>query len=257
MQAEMNSTIETLAAQKGEREAERDESRKALSALEREVQVKSHQVQAAASEREQLRRELQAARTEAVKVRRHHRTVADEGFRRYEQLLVEGKATQWNKSDATLFWEYFSLVNPEVARQGEDEYDALSPSHKVIVVLMKLGRTNDEIGRTLGMSYGARVSTPAAGRHPILDLMARAARKQPATMLMSTHRRARAEAACASSACPWCHRLRLRMPKKRATRPVSGQQSSMARMDSPIHERGARPRSGSGSGSICAGSPLL
>ena len=38
---------------------------------------------------------------------------------------------------------------------------------------------------------------------------------------------------------------------------TSGQQSSMARMDSPIHERGARPRSGSGSGSICAGSPLL
>lgn len=113
------------------------------------------QAASAMSEKERLHRELLSARSEMDRERRHRRMVTDKGPQLYRQLLVDGKASQWNKADASLFWEYFSMVDPDLASQVDEEYEGLSPNSKVIVALMKIGRSNEEICRVLGMSDGA------------------------------------------------------------------------------------------------------
>ncbi|MGN0223476.1 MAG: hypothetical protein ACI4AM_05570 [Muribaculaceae bacterium] len=77
------------------------------------------------------------------------------GRQRYHELESGGKTVKWSKDDFEHFIEYYKVVDLPFVQQLETEYDNLSAIHKVFLILLNQGKTNDEVQDTMGLSAGA------------------------------------------------------------------------------------------------------
>ena len=77
------------------------------------------------------------------------------GRRHYTDLQNGGKTVRWNKEDFENFVQYYKVVDLAFVQHLETEYDNLSAIHKVFMILVHEGRTNEEVQETMSLSAGA------------------------------------------------------------------------------------------------------
>lgn len=81
--------------------------------------------------------------------------VLTQGRQRYYELQEGGKTAKWSKDDFESLVEYYKVVDLQFVQHLETEFDNLSAIHKVFMILLHEGKSDEEVQEILGLSNGA------------------------------------------------------------------------------------------------------
>lgn len=95
--------------------------------------------------REQRIRELEGQQTV------HDRLIGD-GEKLYQDILRGGSAANWSNRQTKEFVDYYSVVNPMMMDNIEQQYNELPPSNVMYLILLDMGKTDAEIQQIMGIS---------------------------------------------------------------------------------------------------------
>lgn len=81
--------------------------------------------------------------------------ILTQGRLRFQELKDGGKTVKWSKEDFENFVEYYKVVDLPFVQHLETEYGNLSSTHKVFMILLHEGKSDDDVQEIMGLSNGA------------------------------------------------------------------------------------------------------
>ena len=70
----------------------------------------------------------------------------------YRHIMSGGTIVTWSKDDMKHFMEYFKLVDLSFVKRLEEDYDHLSLRYMFYMVLVHMGKNDEEVQRVMGIS---------------------------------------------------------------------------------------------------------
>lgn len=74
------------------------------------------------------------------------------GEQLYQDIQHGGSAVKWSNKQTKEFFDYYSLVNPLMMDNIEQQYGELPPSNIMYLILLDMGKTDAEIQQIMGIS---------------------------------------------------------------------------------------------------------
>lgn len=74
------------------------------------------------------------------------------GRKLYNDIMDGGTVVMWHKDDFTCFIEYYKLLNLPFVIHLEEDYNSLSPKNKFYEIMRHLGRSDEDISITMGVT---------------------------------------------------------------------------------------------------------
>lgn len=78
-----------------------------------------------------------------------------QGKKHYEAILAGGTTATWHKQDFLSFLSYYRTIDLPYIAHLENDFDSLSPSQMLIMILWRMKFPNEDVQRIMGMSAGA------------------------------------------------------------------------------------------------------
>ena len=77
------------------------------------------------------------------------------GKRRYDEICDGSNVSVWSERDMESFVEYYKMFDAQYVLGVEVDCDNLTLQNRVILILYKMGKTDEEVAQILGKTKGA------------------------------------------------------------------------------------------------------
>ena len=77
------------------------------------------------------------------------------GHKLYTDILFGGKINQWTKKDFTELFSYYQQMDPEFAEFIDNNYEKLTPNEYLLLLLLHIGKSDNDIMKTMCLTLGA------------------------------------------------------------------------------------------------------
>ncbi len=119
------------------------------------VDVYTRQISSLEESGKEAEQEIADLRKRISVLQQKQSTILAQGRQHYDELQNGGKTVKWNKEDFEHFIEYYKVVDLPFVQHLETEYDNLSAIHKVFLILINEGKSNETVQEIMGLSSGA------------------------------------------------------------------------------------------------------
>lgn len=93
------------------------------------------------------------------KIQNRQTSLMFEGHSLYEAICANKSIVKWGKADVAKLIEYYKVVNLPFVTQLDTDYEGLTNGNKLFLILQDMGKSDEEMTRILGTSYGALRTT--------------------------------------------------------------------------------------------------
>lgn len=100
-------------------------------------------------------RKVKALEKKVTDLRERHESMLAKGKAHYDALCNGGNTIAWHKEDFLCFLEYYSTLRPDFIQHLDEDYDSLSPTPKVFLCLLDMGKTEEQVQCALCLTDGA------------------------------------------------------------------------------------------------------
>ena len=87
----------------------------------------------------------------------------------YEAICANKSIVKWGKADVAKLIEYYKVVNLPFVTQLDTDYEGLTNGNKLFLILQDMGKSDEEMTRILGTSYGALRTTRSRIKSKLKD----------------------------------------------------------------------------------------
>lgn len=93
------------------------------------------------------------------KIQNQQTSLMFEGHSLFEAICANKSIVKWGKADVAKLIEYYKVVNLPFVTQLDTDYEGLTNGNKLFLILQDMGKSDEEMTRILGTSYGALRTT--------------------------------------------------------------------------------------------------
>ena len=119
--------------------------------MEDELLIRTYQEKIEETDISQVKERAHYAR-KLSKLQEHQSRMLAKGRCLYRHIMSGGTIVTWSKDDMKHFMEYFKLVDLSFVKRLEEDYDHLSLRYKFYMVLVHMGKNDEEVQCVMGIS---------------------------------------------------------------------------------------------------------
>lgn len=119
--------------------------------MEDELLIRTYQEKIEETDISQVKERAHYAR-KLSKLQEHQSRMLAKGRCLYRHIMSGGTIVTWSKDDMKHFMEYFKLVDLSFMKRLEEDYDHLSLRYKFYMVLVHMGKNDEEVQCVMGIS---------------------------------------------------------------------------------------------------------
>lgn len=119
------------------------------------LQQHADQLQALRKKQGASQRKVKRLETKMADLRNHQDELLAKGKLHFEEIVQGGRTVTWKKDDFLCFVEYYGLEHSEFVTALNQQYDGISPSQKCFLVLLNMGKTDDEVSHIMNLTPSA------------------------------------------------------------------------------------------------------
>lgn len=103
------------------------------------------------------------------KIQNQQTSLMFEGHSLFEAICANKSIVKWGKADVAKLIEYYKVVNLPFVTQLDTDYEGLTNGNKLFLILQDMGKSDEEMTRILGTSYGALRTTRSRIKSKLKD----------------------------------------------------------------------------------------
>ena len=119
--------------------------------VEDELLIRTYQERIEETDISQVKERAHYAR-KLLKLQERQSRMLAKGRCLYRHIMSGGTIVTWSKDDMKHFMEYFKLVDLSFVKRLEEDYDCLSLRYKFYMVLVHMGKNDEEVQCVMGIS---------------------------------------------------------------------------------------------------------